>query len=263
MGEKRHGLEKFVPPKPLYVESDTTGDARPPVVEYLARHYRSQYDLEKIKVYNNHAMDTCYNLPLEDVTEHFETPCVSEAVSSLNSTTDLNKVGSILFNSGMKMTKNAISGVNKLNNINVSSNNLSNVGSISFQNGDTIPRVSKTIYIKQPILLKSDLSSSAITYNFDLTKNPSMYTQVGSNNTAQPIAYNGPLKSGDLIYYSGNPTNMPIYLQFKTIPSDVSSFYFVANGSRDTFLKTESASIPVTNGVLYTFMKLGGKLYAS
>ena len=37
-GRTRH--EQFVPPKPLYVESDT-GDARPPVVEYLARHYRS------------------------------------------------------------------------------------------------------------------------------------------------------------------------------------------------------------------------------
>ena len=65
--------EQFVPPKPFYVESDTTGEARPPVLEYLARHYRSQYDLEKIKVYNNHAMNTCYNLPWEDVTEHFET----------------------------------------------------------------------------------------------------------------------------------------------------------------------------------------------
>ena len=38
MGKKAHESqqrpeqEKFVPPKPLYVESDTTGDARPPVV---------------------------------------------------------------------------------------------------------------------------------------------------------------------------------------------------------------------------------------
>ena len=85
MEKKGQGREQFVPPKPLYVESDTTGEARPPVLEYLARHYRSQYDLEKIKVYNNHAMNTCYNLPLEDVTEHFETPCVSEVVSSLES----------------------------------------------------------------------------------------------------------------------------------------------------------------------------------
>ena len=81
MGKKRQGREKFVPPKPLYVESDTTDDARPPVLEYLARHYRSQYDLEKIKVYNNHAMDTCYNLPLEDVTEHFETKAHQDAVA--------------------------------------------------------------------------------------------------------------------------------------------------------------------------------------
>ena len=71
--QQRPEQEKFVPPKPLYVESDTTGEARPPILEYLARHYRSQYDLEKIKVYDNHAMNTCYNLPLEDVTEHFET----------------------------------------------------------------------------------------------------------------------------------------------------------------------------------------------
>ena len=75
MGKKVHNSpkhqEQFVPPKPLFVESDTTGDARPPSLAFMARHYRSEYDLEKIKLYNNHAKETCYNLPLEDVTEYY------------------------------------------------------------------------------------------------------------------------------------------------------------------------------------------------
>ena len=296
MGKKVHNSrkhqEQFVPPKPLYIESDTTGDARPPSLAFMARHYRSEYDLEKIKVYNNHAMHTCYNLPLEDVIENFETPCVSEVVSSLKSgaqnasdsiqsimtsngvrlnnisditntkniksTTNMNKVGSISFNSGMKMSNNAISGVNNLNTINVSGNNLSNVGSISFQNGDTIPRVSKTIELSQSQL---NAGVSTTTFIFDLTKNPITYTQ--GNNTGQTNA-NGPLKSGDLISFKGTKENfMPISLQFKNIPSDVSSFYFVANNSSMIYLKTDSANIEVNNGILYTFMKLGGKFYAS
>ena len=46
------------------------------------------------------------------------------------STTNLNKVGSILFNNGMKMTNNAISGVDT-----ISTTNLNNVGSVSFTSG--------------------------------------------------------------------------------------------------------------------------------
>ena len=186
MGEKRHGLEKFVPPKPLYVESDTTGDARPPVVEYLARHYRSQYDLEKRKVYDNHAMHTCYNLPLEDVTEHFETPCVSEVVSSLKS------------------------------------------------GGQSA--VSKTIHISQ----KSNESTLNSTLNIPT------------------------LKSGDLISYKGISQNTkPLYLSF-TVPSDVSSFYFVATGTNLVFLKTDSLNSPISvqNNILYNLVNVGGKLYS-
>ena len=269
MGKKRQGREQFVPPKPLFVESDTTGDARPPSLAFMARHYRSEYDLEKIKLYNNHAKETCYNLPLEDVTEYFETPCVSEVVSSLKSgaqnasnniqsimtpkgvqlnniyditntknsnlTTNINKAGKISFNNGMTMTKNAITGVNNLNQINVSSNNLSNVGSISFQNGDTIPRVSKTIAISQPT-----------------TDNQWQSTTVPINLTT--------LKSGDLISFKGANNNfMPVYLSFK-IPSDNSSFYFVAN-STQTFFKTDSGDIPVRNGILYNLVIVQGKLY--
>ena len=63
--------ENFVPPKPLFVKSDTTGDSRPPSLESITRHHRTEYDLENLKLYNKHAMDTCYNLPLEDVTEHY------------------------------------------------------------------------------------------------------------------------------------------------------------------------------------------------
>ena len=57
--------ENFVPPKPLFVKSDTTGDSRPPSLESITRHHRTEYDLENLKLYNKHAMDTCYNLPVE------------------------------------------------------------------------------------------------------------------------------------------------------------------------------------------------------
>ena len=55
------------------------------------------------------------------------------------STTNLNKVGEINFKNGMTMTNNnnAISGVKKLNDINVSGKNLSNVGEL---NGHSIVR---------------------------------------------------------------------------------------------------------------------------
>ena len=142
MGKKRQGREKFVPPKPLYVESDTTDDARPPVLEYLARHYRSQYDLEKIKVYNNHAMDTCYNLPLEDVTEHFETPCASEVVSSLKGGVQnaSNDIQSAITPSGVVLQN--ISDITNTKNSN-STTNLNKVGSISFQSGGVLSGVPK------------------------------------------------------------------------------------------------------------------------
>lgn len=57
-----------------------------------------------------------------------------------NSTTNLTKVGAMEFNSGMKITENAISGVKKLNDINVSRNELSNVGKV---NGKPIRRPPK------------------------------------------------------------------------------------------------------------------------
>ena len=69
--------ENFVPPKPLFVKSDTTGDSRPPSLESITRHHRTEYDLENLKLYNKHAMDTCYNLPLEDVTEHYSSSPLS------------------------------------------------------------------------------------------------------------------------------------------------------------------------------------------
>ena len=69
--------ENFVPPKPLFVKSDTTGDSRPPSLESITRHHRTEYDLENLKLYNKHAMDTCYNLPLEDVTEHYSSSSLS------------------------------------------------------------------------------------------------------------------------------------------------------------------------------------------
>ena len=146
MEKKGQGREQFVPPKPLYVESDTTGEARPPVLEYLARHYRSQYDLEKIKVYNNHAMDTCYNLPWEDVTEHFEVrsevPSAPEVVSSLEKGVQnaSNDIQSAITPSGLVLQN--IYDITNTKNSN-STTNLNKVGSISFKNGGKLSRLPK------------------------------------------------------------------------------------------------------------------------
>ena len=69
---------------------------------------------------------------------------ISEITNMKNrmSTTNLNKVGTISFKNGMKMTtdSNAISGLNQLNSINVSENDLSNVGKV---NGKRILRPPK------------------------------------------------------------------------------------------------------------------------
>ena len=66
---------------------------------------------------------------------------ISEITNTKNriSTTNLNEVGTISFKNGMKMTtdNNAISGLNQLNSINVSGNDLSNVGTV---NGHSIVR---------------------------------------------------------------------------------------------------------------------------